>query len=311
MLTTTTITGSRGHRARRAAAAIAGLGTLLTLGFAPTAQAGETHTSDRSQIAVTSDGVHVRFSSAAISGCRAARFDISGSGAYDVMLFRLRGGATLDRVRADLAEEFGPGGAKGTRDLTHDMDAVGLAQASDGRHLQVTTTLVPGTYYAADLSAVPQGGTPSFTKLKVTPCHGQRGDDGDDEGEGEGGGRQARATIDMTSADTFVVRGRVPAQGTIRVRNVSDTLHFVLFMRVRPGTTDAQVQSYLESGQQGPPPFALPDPSFGTDVLSPGRSELLTYKATPGTYVLLCFVADDVSGMPHAMMGMHKVVVLR
>jgi hypothetical protein len=31
----------------------------------------------------------------------------------------------------------------------------------------------------------------------------------------------------------------------------------------------------------------------------------------PGTYVLQCFVADDVTGMPHAIMGMHKVVTLR
>ena len=27
-------------------------------------------------------------------------------------------------------------------------------------------------------------------------------------------------------------------------------------------------------------------------------------------YVLLCFVADDVTGVPHAIMGMHKALYL-
>ena len=36
----------------------------------------------------------------------------------------------------------------------------------------------------------------------------------------------------------------------------------------------------------------------------------MSYNLPKGTYVLLCFVADDLTGMPHAIMGMHKVVVL-
>jgi hypothetical protein len=47
------------------------------------------------------------------------------------------------------------------------------------------------------------------------------------------------------------------------------------------------------------------------DVLSAGQQAELTYSLPPGTYVLLCFIADDVTGMPHADMGMHKVVTLK
>jgi hypothetical protein len=36
----------------------------------------------------------------------------------------------------------------------------------------------------------------------------------------------------------------------------------------------------------------------------------LSYNLPRGTYALLCIVADDVTGMPHALMGMHKAVVL-
>ncbi len=56
---------------------------------------------------------------------------------------------------------------------------------------------------------------------------------------------------------------------------------------------------------------AVQGPTVGSGVLSPGRSLLLSYALPPGTFVLACFVADDVTGMPHAMMGMHRVVVVR
>ncbi len=47
------------------------------------------------------------------------------------------------------------------------------------------------------------------------------------------------------------------------------------------------------------------------EVLSPGAELLATYQLPPGTYVLLCFVPDDRTGMPHGAMRMHRVVVVR
>ena len=48
-------------------------------------------------------------------------------------------------------------------------------------------------------------------------------------------------------------------------------------------------------------------PPSGADL----RYDLqLSYDLPAGTYVLLCFVADDETGIPHAIMGMHQVVVL-
>ena len=119
------------------------------------------------------------------------------------------------------------------------------------------------------------------------------------------------ATVKLTSSDRFVTPGTLAAKGTVRVRNVSDTLHFMALMRVKKGTTDAQVQKYFASGAQGPPPFAQPGPGVGMGVLSPGRQARLTYDVPAGTYVMLCFVADDKTGMPHALMGMHHVVTLK
>jgi hypothetical protein len=84
----------------------------------------------------------------------------------------------------------------------------------------------------------------------------------------------------------------------------------MLLLPVTPGTTDAQVQAYFDSGVSDPPAFALNGPSASTDLLSPGKQLVLSYSLPKGTYVLLCFVSDDKTGMPHAAMGMHKVVKL-
>jgi hypothetical protein len=111
--------------------------------------------------------------------------------------------------------------------------------------------------------------------------------------------------------DRYVTPATLPAGGTVRVSNVSDTPHFMQLMRVRKGTTDGQVQKYFDSGAQGPPPFAEKGPGVGMGVQSPGRSAFLTYDVPAGTYVMLCFVADDKTGMPHAFMGMHHVVTLK
>ncbi len=79
---------------------------------------------------------------------------------------------------------------------------------------------------------------------------------------------------------------------------------------VKDGTTDRQVQAYFDSHSQKPPKFLKAGPSIGNDVTSPGQSLQLTYNLPKGTYVALCFIADDMTGAPHATMGMHKVVVL-
>jgi len=80
---------------------------------------------------------------------------------------------------------------------------------------------------------------------------------------------------------------------------------------VKEGTTDAQISALFGGVPGTEDPFLESRPSSGLDVLSPGRQADLTYKLPRGTYALMCFVADDVTGVPHAIMGMHKVVSLK
>ena len=275
--------------------------TIATQGMASAAPAHH----HRHFVSVVGDGSHVRVGNAVLHSGRVT-FSVrstSGNGS-NITLFRPKPGHTLNEVLGDLGEEFSQTpatAAKGTRDLVHDTLIYGLADVSSARGAFVTRNLRAGTYYLMDLGTPPSSGPPATTKLMVKPHSGYRS---------AVLRRHTSATVKLTSADRFKVRGTMPAHGTIRVANVSDTLHFVSFQRVKPGTTDRQVQQYFNSGSQAAPPFALRSPEMGTDVLSPGQSLKLTYRLHKGTYVLMCFIADDKTGMPHAFMGMHKVVHL-
>ena len=177
----------------------------------------------------------------------------------------------------------------------------GLADVVVGTGATITENLSPGTYYLID-TANPPSGPPPVTTLTVKPAKAGIEQDSD---------LVSQTTVSATSADRFVVSRRTwPHQGTLTFRNTSDTLHFMSLTPVKTGTTDQDVTKYFNSGSKNPPPFLRPGPSIGNDVTSPGVSLQLSYNLPKGTYVALCFIADDVTGMPHAIMGMHKVVVL-
>jgi hypothetical protein len=221
------------------------------------------------------------------------------SGGTNTTLFRLKGTASLGQVAADLRDEFNQTpatAAKGTRELVRDINAVGLADVT-GTSETVTTHLTPGTYYLMDLANFQGVGSPHFTPLQVTAGSGNGPLHGD-------------VSVQGTSNDRFIAPGSWPHAGSYVFTNTSDTVHFMVLQPVKPGTTDAQVQAYFGSPSQGPPPFALNGPTAGNDVVSPGNAVRVAYNLPAGSYVLLCFIADDVTGAPHASMGMHKVITL-
>jgi hypothetical protein len=101
----------------------------------------------------------------------------------------------------------------------------------------------------------------------------------------------------------------LPASGTLTFHNTAtNSPHFLVLQHVKRGTTRHQVIRALNSN--GAPRFILKD-TVGTDVVSPGRSQTLSYKMPRGEYVEMCFFPDLQTGMPHALMGMVRVVHLR
>ncbi|MBV8993188.1 MAG: hypothetical protein JO287_05700 [Pseudonocardiales bacterium] len=267
--------------------------------------------------------------------------DTTNDQGSDVVMFSPATGKTVDKVLADLHDELSDDphtAAQGTKELVDDAQFFGLAGVVKGTPAIITEQLAAGTYYLFDVNPVFAGASPQLTTLQLG-------------GPGRGGGNprfpfprlgagfpflghtikvpahsitvplrssfplplpvRSHATVKLTSDDRFDSPDMLPKAGTITVSNVADTIHFMQVSPVQPGTTDDDIQRFFDSHDQGQPPFALDGPSIEMGTLSPGRQADITYNLPAGTYVLQCFIADDQTGMPHALMGMHKVVTLK
>jgi hypothetical protein len=107
----------------------------------------------------------------------------------------------------------------------------------------------------------------------------------------------------------FGVNGALPHQGWIHEHNTSDQPHFYVFNRVKADTTTAQVKRYFKSGAQGKPSFAL-FANISSGVISPNTGQNFYLDLPAGRYLVMCFWPDDETGMPHAFMGMWKLITL-
>ena len=102
----------------------------------------------------------------------------------------------------------------------------------------------------------------------------------------------------------------LPMKGRFQFKNKADEPHFVALQQVAPGTTTDQVLEFLQS-EEGPPPSWVLPASMETGTLSPGRSMTVDYDLPAGQYVVLCFFPDpEMGGMPHALMGMLRMITL-
>lgn len=301
------------HMRTRQGAVVLMATTALTLGSSTNASASQaTHREVQQTVAVVGDGSHVKVDHSRIQ-TGFIRFKVStsnptvmGNGGSNISLFQPKRGKTLANVFADLHEEFSPApatAAKGTRDLVRDVSIFGLADVVMGFPEIVTEHVAPGTYYLFDLGNQPKG-DPAVTSLTVGRDRHAFEQDSD---------LSSQTQVKVTSADRFIAPRFWPHRGTYTFTNIADTIHFMGIVPVKDGTTDAQVQAVFSappSTQTGPPPFFRPGPSGGNDVVSPGRSLQVSYNLPRGTYLLVCFVSDDKTGLPHAIMGMHKVIHL-
>ena len=101
----------------------------------------------------------------------------------------------------------------------------------------------------------------------------------------------------------------LPAHGTVNFTNEStESPHFFALQHVKNGTTRKQVINAFSGN--GPGNFFL-DGSESTDVTSYQQTVNLKLHLPKGTYAEFCFFPDPKTGMPHALMGMVKIVHLK
>lgn len=115
--------------------------------------------------------------------------------------------------------------------------------------------------------------------------------------------------ITARSGPIWAGSSSLPAKGSFLFRNADKTVpHFVILQQVPEGTTTDQVLTFLQS-EEGPPPFL--EASMETASISSGRSMTVDYDLPPGQYVIMCFFPDpNMGGMPHALMGMLRMIHL-
>jgi hypothetical protein len=220
---------------------------------------------------------------------------------YTLQLASFKKGYTFADLRGDLTT-FGQGQGQtgeskaGLKALNHAVDNTVLYGGLDADSSTIRGSFVlpkPGTYYlyddSGDLPARPKTITVTGPQVKrPAPA--------------------ASATVTATNAKRFGGSTTLPAKGTIVFKNAStNSPHMLIMFHVKTGTTRKQVLDYLESGSQANPPWGLPG-GANTDILSPGLSQTLTYSMPKGQYAELCFFPDLQTGMPHAFMGMIRMV---
>jgi hypothetical protein len=104
----------------------------------------------------------------------------------------------------------------------------------------------------------------------------------------------------------------LPAKGRFAFKNKGDEPHFVVLQQVAEGTTTDQVLQFIQTDDgSSPPPSWVLAGSMETGTLSPGRSMTVNYDLPAGQYVVMCFFPDpEMGGMPHALMGMLRMIHL-
>jgi hypothetical protein len=106
---------------------------------------------------------------------------------------------------------------------------------------------------------------------------------------------------------TYTQVGSRPVEW-LRFANASKELHFLDMSGVKPGTTEAMVRKAFNSPKE---PDFFTGGGVGTDVISPGVAIAIKGPLPAGRYLVTCFMPSELDGMPHALMGMWKLVDVR
>jgi hypothetical protein len=128
----------------------------------------------------------------------------------------------------------------------------------------------------------------------------------------------ADVTVTMFEYDVTLEGTLAPGSHVFAVTNVGAQPHEMYMARTPETVTEEQIAQILEMEMQGATPApesGLPDPETFIPVglmtpLSMGKTGWIPVTLEAGTYVVLCFVPDIESGMPHAFEGMYEVITV-
>jgi hypothetical protein len=123
---------------------------------------------------------------------------------------------------------------------------------------------------------------------------------------------RADLTIEMTDFDFVLSHPLTHGRHTIAVTNVASQSHMLVIRRFPSGQAAGQRTKEFLAWVHDPNNTPAPgDAAGGITEIAPGANVVMSGDFSPGTYVLLCFVADTKDGKPHFMHGMQKEIIVQ
>ncbi|MFB7668667.1 hypothetical protein ACFC1R_32900 [Kitasatospora sp. NPDC056138] len=299
----------RGRRLGRTArvAAVAALALATTVGTAGTASA---ESPEEHPIEIHVDKAGITAPQKHLGGLVSFRVKTDDPAGRQLQLLRPHAGVSIDRVLHDLARSVSRvrgTAAAGMRAVHGEAEALGGAMVTPQVHEQFTEEVDPGSVYLLDLTAF--RADPAHPVVRTLELAGTNGMSAN----------QARyphgIVIHRATSDgpRFQTDDLDHVHLAYLVHNGSSQIHETRLRPVAPGTTDAQVQKYLDAvaaGRKAASPFTGPPTGLG--AFSPDRSaSIQAHGLQPGRYAVLDLVPDEKTGLPHAALGMHQVVDLK
>jgi len=215
----------------------------------------------------------------------------TGKGGHLLQIARLHKGYTPQQFGSDIGKAFGGDTAAIAR-VDDRVTWRGGAEARPNKPGRFAVTLSAGHFFFFDQNSH------AVTQVNVV------------------GTAPDRPTIPVSSKLTAFTYGweaapsTIPASGRLYLKNQADQPHFLEMQHVKQSVTPRMVKRALSPTAHGNPPWVLPG-STGSGVLSPKFGQMLRYDLPPGKYLIACFWPDRFTGMPHAFMGMWKLIELK
>src|SRR5215207_146937 len=128
----------------------------------------------------------------------------------------------------------------------------------------------------------------------------------------------ADVTVTMFEYDFALEGPLTPGSDALAVTNVGAQPHEMFMVRTPETVTEEQIAQILDLEMQGATPApesGVPNPETFLPVasmtpLSMGKTGWIPVTLEPGTYIVVCFVPDIESGMPHAFEGIYEVLTV-
>lgn len=215
-------------------------------------------------------------------------------GDHGFQIFRLADGADVAATQAKLRKVNDGDKFEKLTDVT----ALGGTEVSAKAKGKSTFTLAPGTYLFGDFSDEKVTPTIPFTVVAdpAVPA--------------------AVAPTPATSLTLqdykFTLTGRLPRNGAVRVVNKGKRNHIVVTFKAQNAAGSARMVKALKTNNEKAFEKEVRGTGPGVNIIGPGETQDLAFKASKGSYVFVCFYSSKQSkGKEHFRLGMFKVATVK